>query len=123
MLWKLLVGVLAAAVLAESAFIIFGRHPINRFRAVDEDGYLAFDTATGQLCRTIRIKSTSKGVQSSPTVDRAPEPHLAKPNEDKNLKGWDRIAEAIQSSPSNTEAEEKYRVELIRGLPACADIR
>jgi len=46
MLWKLLVGVLAAAVLAESAFIIFGRHPINRFRAVDEDGYLAFDTAT-----------------------------------------------------------------------------
>jgi hypothetical protein len=121
--WKILVGVLATAVLAESAFIIFGRHPINRFRAVDVDGYLAFDTATGQLCKTIRTKPISKGNQSSPAADRSPQPRLASPDGDKTSKGWDAIVDAIQNSPSNSETEEKYRLELIRELPACADIR
>jgi hypothetical protein len=123
MLWKTLVGVLATVALAEGALIVFGRHSINRFRAVDVDGYMAFDSATGQLCRTIRMKSTSKGVQYSPSADHAPESHLGNPTEDKTSKRYDRILDAIRNSPSNTEAAENYRVELIRDLPACADIR
>lgn len=124
MVWKTLVGVLATVVLVEGAFIVLGRHSINRFRAVDEDSYMAFDTATGQLCRTIRrMKSTPKGVEYSPSTDHAPESRLGNSTEDKTSKGFDRIIDAIQNSPSNAEADEKYRVELIRDLPACADIR
>ncbi len=33
MLWKTLVGVLATLVLVEGAFIIFGRHPINKVQS------------------------------------------------------------------------------------------
>jgi len=39
-------------VFAEGLLIFWNRHSINRFKAVDEDGYMAFDSATGQICRT-----------------------------------------------------------------------
>lgn len=99
MLWKSLVGVLATVALAEGAFIVFGRHSINRFRAVDVDGYMAFDTATGQLCRAIRMKATSKEVQYSPSAAHAPESHLGNPPEGKPSKGYDRISRRDPEQP------------------------
>ncbi len=123
MVFKTLTCILAFVVVAEAGYIFLHRHPINRFKSVDDNGYAAFDTATGQLCRTIRVKSTLKGVQYSPSFDHAPESHLGNPTEGKTSTVHDRILDAIRNSPSNTAEAENLRVELVRDLPACSDIR
>ena len=123
MVFKALTCILALVVVAEAGYIFLHRHPINRFKPVDDNGYAAFDTATGQLCRTIRMKSTLKGVQYSPSSDHAPESHFGNPTEDKTSTVHDRILDAIRNSPSNTAEAENFRVELVRDLPACSDIR
>ena len=53
MVLKIMVVVLAILALAEFYLIAF-RHPNNRFKQIDEDGYIALDTATGQLCVTVK---------------------------------------------------------------------
>jgi hypothetical protein len=55
---KALAGILALMVVAEGAFILLRRNPINRFKEVDMDSYVAFDTATGQICRTFRANAS-----------------------------------------------------------------
>jgi hypothetical protein len=55
MKWKLITALLAALLLAETAYTI-GYRPLrpNRFQPVPEgNGLLALDTVTGRLCRTI----------------------------------------------------------------------
>ena len=60
MLLKSLFAVLALLLAAESLFILMHRHPANRFKPVEGyDGVVAFDTATGQLCKTLRTKARS----------------------------------------------------------------
>ena len=115
MLLKILTSILAVLVVAVSGYAIWNRHPVNRFKPVDEDGYLAFDTATGQLCRTYRAKSPPKRIPSAPSSDRSD-----------GLRPEDRILDAIETkgaeAAANAKAERDAQVELIRGLPACADI-
>lgn len=122
MLFRALTCVLTLAVVAEGGYILLRRHPINRFKAVDADGYVASDTATGQLCKTIRMQSSSKSLQYSPSADHAPERYVGNAAEDKTSKGYDRLLDAIRNSPSNTDAAEDYRLEVLRGLPVCADL-
>ncbi len=66
MLFKTLTCILALLVVAEGGYIFLHRHPINRFKSVDEDGYVAFDSATGQLCRTFRPGPPHKEAQPAP---------------------------------------------------------
>ena len=70
---KTLACILALVVIAEGGYIFLHRHPINRFKPIDDDGYLAFDTASGQLCRTFRSNSAPKKIALSPSSDHSPE--------------------------------------------------
>ena len=61
MVFKLLTALLAVVVAAETFFILTHSHPANRFKSVGGyDGVVAFDTATGQLCKTLRTKSATQ---------------------------------------------------------------
>jgi hypothetical protein len=112
MLFKTLTCILVLVVVAEGGYIFLHRRPINRFKPVEDDGYAAFDTATGQLCKTFRARPSPKGVQYSPSASQTPE-----------TRSGDLILDMIQNGPSNAQGGEKARIEFIRGLPTCADIR
>jgi hypothetical protein len=111
MLFKTLTGILAVLVLAEGGYIFLARHPINRFKPVDEDGYLAFDSATGQLCRTFRSGPIPKRTESVPSSDRSLDSRVRDP-----------ILDAIRGGAAKDGAKENTQVEFIRALPACVDI-
>lgn len=110
---KPLICALIVLLLAETAYIISDRHTINRFKPVDQDGYVAFDTATGQLCRSYRSRTPEKIVESAPTssLPSQSQPHPVDP-----------ILAMIEGG-NPAQAKEKAEVEFIRGLPACADLR
>lgn len=112
MVFKTLTCILALVVIAESGYIFLRRHPVNRFKPMDDYGYTAFDTASGQLCRTFRSKPAPTKVQLSPSPDRSPELHSG-----------DAILDAMRNGSDNAPGEKDAEVEFIRGLPACADIR
>ena len=112
MVLKILTWMLALTVLAESGYIVLHRHPINRFKPVDEDGYLAFDSATGQVCKTARPGPERKKAKPSPSA-------VQRDGRGKS----DPILEAFGKAAPEAQAEQEMRVEFIRGLPACADIR
>jgi hypothetical protein len=77
---------------------------------VDEDAYLAFDSVTGQLCKSFRAKSLPV------TTNLIPSSHHSE-REDK-----DPILNAIRADNPESRAEETARMDFIRGLPTCADI-
>jgi hypothetical protein len=114
MLPKIIMGILTILMVAESVYIVLDRHTINRFKTVDQDGYVAFDTATGQLCRSYRSKAPDKTVRPAPTSSVSPQSQ-SRPE--------DRILAAIERGSPDAQAEEKTEGEFIRGLPACADLR
>lgn len=131
MLFKILTCILAALVLAEAGYIFLARHPISRFKPVDEDGYLAFDSATGQLCGTFRAVSSSHSPESEAEGTRreplqaileaiqkekaaAKRPPRVTPEEAKTL--------GLTPTQHSFDVLEVARLEITRGLPACADI-
>src|SRR5467141_3561799 len=112
MLLKTLICILVLVIVAEGGYIFLHRHPINRFKPMDDDGYVAFDTASGQLCRTFRSKSAPKRIESSPSSDHSSESGSEDP-----------ILGAIRNGRPNAQVERETQVEFIRGLPTCDDIR
>lgn len=50
---KISIALLASLVLLDS-WAVLTRHPNQRFKQIDEDGYIALDTATGRLCVTVK---------------------------------------------------------------------
>ncbi|SRR6266404_5732279 len=112
MLLKTLTCVLALVAAGEGGYILLHPHSVNRFKRVDEYGYAAFDTATGQLCRTYRVGSSPKITPTAPSSDRP-----------FGSRSEDRILDAIRSAPANPQAGEDPEIEFIRRLPSCADIR
>lgn len=112
MLLKILIGVLALLVVTASEYIVLSRNPVNRFKPIDQDGYVAFDTATGQLCKTFRTKTVPEKIQSIPSSDRS-----------NGSRPVDPILDAIRGGVPDAQAEQAAQVQFIRGLPACADIR
>jgi hypothetical protein len=52
-----LLSLLVALVLAESVYILLSRHPINRFKPVDQDAYVAFDTANRTTLQELSVRS------------------------------------------------------------------
>ena len=125
--WKIATAVLGLLLSAESGYILFARQrAINRFKPVDEDGYLAFDSATGQLCRTFRPGSRPKKIQPAPIKPAPSSLDSKKSGPD------DRILTAIRGGLTEAEFEKKIQeekdanaeahAEFIRGVPACMDI-
>jgi len=111
---RVLSGILIILLVAESGYIALNRHSVNRFKPVDQNGYLAFDSATGQLCKSYRSKGPVKTFNAAPAASLPPQSKLSPE---------DRILAAIERGSPDAQAREKAEVEFIRGLPACADIR
>jgi len=112
MLFKALTCVLALLVLAEGGYILLHRQPINRFKLMDDDGYVAFDTVSGQLCKTFRSNSVPNGVKTSPLSDHST-----------GSSSGDLILDSVRNGAMNTRAERGTGVEFILKLPPCRDIR
>jgi len=112
MLFKALSCILSLVAVAEGSYIFLHRHTINRFKPMDDYGYAAFDSATGQLCRTFQPKVAPSKAQSSPSPTRPAELHSGDP-----------ILDAMRDETNNAQPGKDVEVEFIRGLPACADIR
>src|SRR6266550_464889 len=130
MLLKLLTTSLALLLAAESLFILMYRRPTNGFKAVDGyDGVVAFDTATGQLCKTLRTKSAAEIEQAeAEAVNKpAPCPPLPAPSGDPILDEIKRSG-ISKSCGGNSEDDAQKSdagssLEFVAKLPACADIR
>jgi len=127
--WKIASAVLALLLLGESGYILLARHrPINRFRPIDEGGYMAFDSATGRLCRTFR-----PGPRHQKTQPVAIEPAPSSFNSNKSSPEVDPILSMIRGVLSEAEFDKKVQEEkdanaeaqgaFIRSLPTCVDIR
>ncbi len=131
MRFKLLTAVLALLLAAESLYILKHRNPTNnRFRPVESyDGIVAFDTATGQLCKTLRTKSAAEIERSAVEAAKqpAPCPPLPTPSGDSvldDIHRWGRSKSCggngeVEAEESNSEST----IEFVAKLPACADIR
>jgi hypothetical protein len=109
--FKVLSCIFALAVVAEAEYIVLHRYAINRFKAMDDSGYAAFDSATGQLCRTFQLKPAPREVQLSPPPARTAEPHSGDP-----------ILDAIRNEANKAVPGRDAEIEFVRELPACADI-
>jgi hypothetical protein len=70
--FKLLSGLLAALLVAESVFLYVHRSEPNRFTQVEAyEGFVAFDTSSGQLCKTLKTKSVAE-IQAESKREAAP---------------------------------------------------
>lgn len=125
---KMLIGLLTALVLLESGYIFLGRHPINRFQPVDEVGYVAFDSATGRLCRTFRagLPPTKPQLALTKPTPSSFDTRESSPKTDPILsaiRGGLSEAEFDKQAQQEKDANTQVQAEFIRGLPACVDIR
>jgi hypothetical protein len=113
MLFKFLTVILALMLVAESAEILMHRHSPNRFKPVEEFGYglVAFDTATGQVCKTLRTGPSVGGRSATPSSNPSPKEPSGDPF-------FDEIDKAAQG-----RADDDATQDFVRKLPACADIR
>jgi hypothetical protein len=127
---KLLTVFLALLLTVESFYILKLRHPTNRFRPVDSyDGLVAFDTVTGQLCKTLRTKSAAEIEKSDAEAVKksGPCPPLPAPTGDPYLDEINRIGISKRCGGGGEDVAQKSdgdsALEFIAKLPACADIR
>ena len=111
MAFRVMAGILMVLVTVESIYIFVHRHPINRFKTISEEGFVAFDTATGQLCRTFQVRISSS-YEPRPSSDASPKPQSGDP-----------ILDEIQKLGSSAKIEDDAKVAFVRALPACRDIR
>jgi hypothetical protein len=131
MLFKALTSVLALLLVTESLYILTHRHPTNnRFRPVEGyDGIVAFDAATGQLCKTLRTKSAPEIEQSRAEAAKKPVPcpPLPPPSGDSVIDGIRRYGVSKECGGSGEvatrESDADATLEFVAKLPACADIR
>ena len=127
---KLLTVVFVVLLAAESLYILMHRHPTNRFKSVEGySGVVAFDTATGQLCKTLRTKSVAEIKQSEANAAKvsAPCPSLPAPSGDPVLDEINRVGISKRCGGNGEdvaqESDADSTVEFVAKLPACADIR
>jgi hypothetical protein len=107
MVFKSLTLLLALLLMAESAYILLlHRRVSNRFKIQDIEGYelfVAFDTATGQLCKTARLRTAEE----------------MKRDADKQPSFLDRLA----LKDAAKDAASDMTLQAIANLPTCVDIR
>jgi hypothetical protein len=127
---KLVTVFLALLLTVESFYILKLRHPTNRFRPVDSyDGLAAFDTATGQLCKTLRTKSAAEIERSDAEAAKKPGtcPPLPVPTGDPYLDEINRVGITKRCGCSGEDVAQKSdddsTLEFVANLPACADIQ
>jgi hypothetical protein len=102
---------LTLLVVGEGVLIVATRHPPKRFETVDADSYMAFDTATGQLCKTFQTQSAPQNVRPSHTV--------APPDQ---RRSQDPILDAIDRTSTESQNQDRGQLDFIQGLPECSHI-
>ena len=130
MLFKILTVVLVLLVAGETLFFVMSRRATNRFKSVEGyDGLVAFDTATGQLCKALRIKSAARIEQEEQAAKAAKEmePCIPAPNSgDPFTDAIDRAAIPKRCGGYSEEISEKAEanstLKFLAGLPTCANI-
>jgi hypothetical protein len=131
MLFKVLNVILVILLTAESGYILMHRHPSDRFKVVrDYDyGIVAFDSATGRLCKTLRTKSAAEIEHSDAVAAKktAPCPPLPAPSGDPFLDELNRASRSKRCGGNGEDSAQKSNadsaLEFVAGLPACADIQ
>jgi hypothetical protein len=130
MVLKLLTIFLALLVTVESLYILKLRHPTNRFKPVDSyDGLVAFDTGTGQLCKTLRTKTAAEieKLDAEAVKKPAPCPPLPASSGDPVLDEINRVGITKRCGGSGEDVAQKSdddsTLEFVANLPACADIQ
>jgi hypothetical protein len=119
--FKLLIGIFALLSLAAFAYVASNRHPVNRFKPMDEEGYVAFDSVSGQLCKTFPLKELPKKLPVATSSNHPRSPENGKPKDGKPI---DAILDSIKSNaPIDSKVAQSAQIEFIRGLPACVDIQ
>ena len=113
MILKIVTSVLALAVFTESGYILLHWRALNRFKAVDDYGCVAFDTGTGQLCKTFQTNADQLNSKLLPSTE-----HSARRSSVN-----DPILEAIRNGSTDPGGVNNAQVEIIRSLPLCRDIR
>jgi|HubBroStandDraft_3_1064219.scaffolds.fasta_scaffold670127_1 hypothetical protein len=126
---KLLTVFLAIMLTVESFYILKLRHPTNRFKPVEGyDGLVAFDTGTGQLCKTLRTKTAAEieKLDAEAAKKPVPCPSLPAPSGDPGLDEINRASISKKCGGNGEDVDQKSddtAIEFIAQLPACADIR
>jgi hypothetical protein len=131
MLFKVLNVILLILLAAETGYVLTHRHPSDRFKVVRDYGYgiVAFDSATGRLCKTLRTKSAAEieGLDAQGAIKPAPCPPLPAPSGDPALDEINRAGISKRCGGSGEDISQKSdaasALEFVAGLPVCADIR
>jgi len=126
---KLLTAALAISLAGESLLIFVYRHPANRFKPVDGyQGAVAFDTATGQLCKTLRTKTAAQ-IAEQAKADFAKElAESAKREEferDEAARTHNQLDQTLAEiyAVGPQASKDTSALEFIAVLPGCKDIR
>jgi len=131
MLFKVLTVILMILLAAETGYVLTYRHPSDRFNVVrDYDyGIVAFDSATGRLCKTLRTKSAAEIDKADKEAAKksAPCPPLPAPSGDPFLDEINRVGISKRCGGNGEDVAQKSdddsTLEFVASLPACADIR
>ena len=131
MLFKVLTVILVIALAAETGYVLTHRHPSDRFKILSDYDYgiVAFDSATGRLCKTLRKKSAAEIERSEAEAARkpAPCPPLPAASGDPFLDEINRIGISKACGGNGEEVAQKSdansSLEFVANLPGCADIR
>src|SRR5579863_3666760 len=86
------------------------RHPANRFKSVEGySGVVAFDTATGRLCKTLGTKSVAEIKQSEADTAKvaAPCPPLPAPSGDQVLDEIHRLGTSKRCGGSGEDVAQQ----------------
>jgi len=131
MLFKVLNVILLILLTAETGYVLTHRHQSDRFKVVRDYGYgiVAFDSATGRLCKTLRTKSTAEIEHSDAAAAKktAPCPPLPAPSGDPFLDEINRVGISKRCGGTGEDVAQKSdddsALEFVANLPACADIQ
>jgi hypothetical protein len=125
MVFKLLTALFAVVIAAETFFILTRSHPANRFKPVDGyEGVVAFDTATGQLCKTLRTKSAAQIEREAESASAAKELEPCPPSPRSGDPFTDAIERTAMSKRCGGDAEDiksesDFPTQFVAGLPIC----
>jgi len=126
---KVAVGIIVVLLAVETSYILIHRRPLGRFRTVSEDAFVAFDTATGQLCKTLRTRSVAEIEQQEADAAKKlePCPPLPPSSGDPVIDEIRRKSMSKRCGGSGEDATQKSEadstLEFAAKLPACTDIR
>ena len=131
MLFKVLTVILLILLTAETGYVVTHRHPIGRFKVVRDYGYgiVAFDSATGRLCKTLRTKSPAEIEHSDAAAAKKTAlcPPLHAPSGDPFLDEINRVGISKRCGGTGEDVAQKSdddsTLEFVANLPACADFQ